>query len=39
MQRTAKMELQSAGLTVDEALPEVDSFIDRAILNGQTVYI
>mgnify|MGYP002284959614 CR=1 FL=1 len=25
------------GLTVDEALPEVDSFIDRAILNGQTV--
>ena len=23
--------------TVDEALPEVDSFIDRAITNGQTV--
>ena len=29
--------LQGMGLTVDEALSEVDSFIDRAILNGQTV--
>ena len=29
--------LKKLGLTVDEALPEVDSFIDRAILNGQTV--
>ncbi len=32
-----KMECNLLGLTVDEALPEVDSFIDRAILNGQTV--
>ena len=37
IQRTAKMECNLLGLTVDEALPEVDSFIDRAILNGQTV--
>lgn len=37
VQRTAKMECNLLGLTVDEALPEVDSFIDRAILNGQTV--
>ena len=35
--RSAKMECNLLGLTVDEALPEVDSFIDRAILNGQTV--
>ena len=35
VQRTAKMECNLLGLTVDEALPEVDSFIDRAILNGQ----
>ena len=35
--RTAKMECNLLGLTVDEALSEVDSFIDRAILNGQTV--
>lgn len=33
----AKMECNLLGLTVDEALSEVDSFIDRAILNGQTV--
>lgn len=31
------MECNLLGLTVDEALSEVDSFIDRAILNGQTV--
>ena len=31
------MELNLLGLTVDEALPEVDAYIDRAILNGQTV--
>ncbi len=37
VQRTAKMECNLLGLTVDEALPEVDSFIDRALLNGQTV--
>ena len=37
VQRTAKMECNLLGLTVDEALSEVDSFIDRAILNGQTV--
>ena len=35
--RSAKMECNLLGLTVDEALPEVDSFIDRAILNVQTV--
>ena len=40
VQRTAKMECNLLGLTVDEALSEVDSFIDRAILNGQTgVYL
>ena len=37
VQRTAKMECNLLGLTVDEALSEVDSFIDRAVLNGQTV--
>ena len=37
VQRTAKMECNLLGLTVDEALPEVDSFIDRALLNGRTV--
>ena len=37
VQRSAKMECNLLGLTVDEALSEVDSFIDRAILNGQTV--
>ena len=37
VQRSAKMELNLLGLTVDEALPEVDAYIDRAILNGQTV--
>ena len=37
VQRTAKMECNLLGLTVDEALSEVDSFIDSAILNGQTV--
>ena len=37
VQRTAKMECNLLGFTVDEALSEVDSFIDRAILNGQTV--
>ena len=37
VQRSTKMELNLLGLTVDEALPEVDAYIDRAILNGQTV--
>lgn len=37
VQRTVKMECNLLGLTVDEAISEVDSFIDRAILNGQTM--
>ena len=40
VQRTAKMECNLLGLTVDEAIYEADAFIDRAILNGQsTVYL
>ena len=40
VQRSAKMECNLLGLTVDEAIYEADAFIDRAILNGQsTVYL
>lgn len=40
VRRDAKMECNLLGLTVDEAIQEADSFIDRAILNGQsTVYL
>ena len=35
VQRDAKMECNLLGLTVDEALFEVDMFIDRAVMNGQ----
>lgn len=34
VQRTAKMECNLLGLTVDEAIGEVDSFIDQSLLNG-----
>lgn len=37
VQREAKMECNLLGLTVDEALHEVDLFIDQAVLNGQTM--
>ncbi len=37
VKRNAKMELNLLGLTVDEALHEVDMFIDQAIMNGQTM--
>ena len=40
VRRDAKMECNLLGLTVDEAIQEADSFIDHAILNGQsTVYL
>ena len=35
--RDAKMELNLLGMTVDEALFEVDLFLDQAVLNGQTM--
>jgi DNA mismatch repair protein MutS2 len=31
------MECNLLGLTVDEALYEVDAFLDQSVLNGQTV--
>jgi DNA mismatch repair protein MutS2 len=37
VQRSAKMECNLLGMTVDEALYEVDAFLDRSVLNGQTV--
>lgn len=37
VKRNAKMELNLLGYTVDEALHEVDMFIDQAIMNGQTM--
>lgn len=37
VQRSAKMECNLLGMTVDEALYEVDAFLDRAVLNGQTM--
>ena len=38
--RDTKMECNLLGLTVDEAIQEADSFIDHAVLNGQsTVYL
>ena len=37
VQRTAKMELNLLGFTVDEALHEVDMFIDQSLMNGQSV--
>lgn len=40
VERKASMEVNLLGMTVDEALMEVDQFIDHAILNGQTmIYI
>jgi DNA mismatch repair protein MutS2 len=37
VQRETKMELNLLGMTVDEALYEVDMFLDRAVMNGQTM--
>ncbi len=37
VQRDTKMELNLLGMTVDEALYEVDLFLDHAVLNGQTM--
>ena len=37
VQRDAKMELNLLGLTVEEALYEVDMFLDHAVMNGQTM--
>ncbi len=40
VQRDTKMECNLLGMTVDEALFEVDLFLDRAVMNGQTtVYL
>ena len=40
VRRETKMECNLLGLTVDEAIQEADSFIDHAVLNGQsTVYL
>lgn len=40
VQRTASMEINLLGLTVDEALMETDQFIDHAVMSGQTtVYL
>jgi DNA mismatch repair protein MutS2 len=40
VQRETKMELNLLGRTVDEALYEVDLFLDQAVMNGQsTVYL
>ena len=40
VKRNAKMELNLLGYTVDEALHEVDMFLDQALMNGQSmVYI
>ena len=37
VQRTASMEINLLGMTVDEALMESDLFIDGAVMTGQTV--
>lgn len=37
VKRSAKMELNLLGLTVDEALHEVDLFLDQALMNGQSM--
>ena len=40
VERKASMELNLLGMTVGEALLEVDQFIDHAVMNGQTlIYI
>ena len=36
-QRNASMEINLLGMTVDEALMEVDQFLDHAVMNGQTM--
>lgn len=35
--RSANMEINLLGMTVDEAITEVDKFIDNGILNGQSM--
>lgn len=37
VQRKASMEINLLGMTVDEALMEVDQFIDHAVMNGQSM--
>ena len=37
VQRKASMEINLLGMTVEEALMEVDQFIDHAVMNGQTM--
>ena len=37
VKRSTKMELNLLGYTVDEALHEVDMFIDQALMNGQSM--
>ena len=40
VERKASMEINLLGMTVDEALMEVDQFIDHAVMNGQhMIYI
>lgn len=40
VQRNGSMELNLLGMTVDEAIPEVDRFIDNATLSGlSTIYL
>lgn len=36
-QRSASMEINLLGMTVDEALMETDQFLDHAVMNGQTM--
>ena len=37
VERTASMEINLLGMTVEEALMETDQFIDHAVMNGQTM--
>ncbi len=37
VKRSTKMELNLLGFTVDEALHEVDLFLDQALMNGQSM--
>ena len=37
VERSASMEINLLGMTVEEALMEADQFIDHAVMNGQTM--
>ena len=37
VERSASMEINLLGMTVEEALMETDQFIDHAVMNGQTM--